>query len=129
MEATGLLPTALHGKLSSKWWPGWSDQIHRRKRVVSGRQSHLIYCLFGRLFSAALWPTSHDGSGGFACEWWAFESAVWGCWNETVVGFCSVSSILRGDEIIGIDLGTTNSCVAVMEGKVGWMDLLFVTEV
>lgn len=30
----------------------------------------------------------------------------------------SFSSILRGDEIIGIDLGTTNSCVAVMEGKV-----------
>jgi hypothetical protein len=32
---------------------------------------------------------------------------------------CSVSSALRADEVIGIDLGTTNSCVAVMEGKVG----------
>ena len=32
---------------------------------------------------------------------------------------CSVSSLLRADEVIGIDLGTTNSCVAVMEGKVG----------
>ena len=31
---------------------------------------------------------------------------------------CSVSSALRADEVIGIDLGTTNSCVAVMEGKV-----------
>ncbi len=30
----------------------------------------------------------------------------------------SVSSALRADEVIGIDLGTTNSCVAVMEGKV-----------
>lgn len=29
----------------------------------------------------------------------------------------SVSSALRADEVIGIDLGTTNSCVAVMEGK------------
>lgn len=29
------------------------------------------------------------------------------------------SSKSAGDEIIGIDLGTTNSCVAVMEGKVG----------
>jgi hypothetical protein len=28
-----------------------------------------------------------------------------------------VSSALRADEVIGIDLGTTNSCVAVMEGK------------
>jgi len=24
-----------------------------------------------------------------------------------------------GNEVIGIDLGTTNSCVAVMDGKVG----------
>jgi hypothetical protein len=29
-----------------------------------------------------------------------------------------VSSTLRADEVIGIDLGTTNSCVALMEGKV-----------
>lgn len=29
----------------------------------------------------------------------------------------SFSSALRADEVIGIDLGTTNSCVAVMEGK------------
>jgi len=29
----------------------------------------------------------------------------------------STSSALRADEVIGIDLGTTNSCVAVMEGK------------
>eukprot|EP00775_Hariotina_reticulata_P006227 gene6227-6464_t len=34
-----------------------------------------------------------------------------------IVCFCSVSSALRADEVIGIDLGTTNSCVAVMEGK------------
>ena len=33
---------------------------------------------------------------------------------------CSASSVpLAGDDIIGIDLGTTNSCVSVMEGKVG----------
>lgn len=32
---------------------------------------------------------------------------------------CSASpSRAAGNEIIGIDLGTTNSCVAVMEGKV-----------
>lgn len=30
----------------------------------------------------------------------------------------SVSAAARADEVIGIDLGTTNSCVAVMEGKV-----------
>lgn len=29
----------------------------------------------------------------------------------------STSSALQADEVIGIDLGTTNSCVAVMEGK------------
>lgn len=29
----------------------------------------------------------------------------------------SVSAALRADEVIGIDLGTTNSCVAVMDGK------------
>ncbi|KAG1680113.1 hypothetical protein FOA52_000226 [Chlamydomonas sp. UWO 241] len=29
----------------------------------------------------------------------------------------SVSAAVRADEVIGIDLGTTNSCVAVMEGK------------
>jgi len=29
-----------------------------------------------------------------------------------------------GDEIIGIDLGTTNSCVAVMEGKVSRSGLM-----
>ena len=29
-----------------------------------------------------------------------------------------MSTALRADEVIGIDLGTTNSCVAVMEGKV-----------
>jgi hypothetical protein len=34
------------------------------------------------------------------------------------VCYCSVSSAVRADEVIGIDLGTTNSCVAVMEGKV-----------
>jgi Hsp70 protein len=31
---------------------------------------------------------------------------------------CSTGAILRAGEVIGIDLGTTNSCVAVMEGKV-----------
>jgi len=30
---------------------------------------------------------------------------------------CSTSSALQ-EAVIGIDLGTTNSCVAVMEGKV-----------
>ena len=31
---------------------------------------------------------------------------------------CSVSAGLRADAVIGIDLGTTNSCVATMDGKV-----------
>ena len=34
----------------------------------------------------------------------------------------SVSAATRADEVIGIDLGTTNSCVAVMEGKV-WLSI------
>ena len=29
-----------------------------------------------------------------------------------------------GSDVIGIDLGTTNSCVAVMEGKVGFLSRL-----
>ena len=36
--------------------------------------------------------------------------------------FCRTSYASRmaaGNEVIGIDLGTTNSCVAVMDGKVG----------
>ena len=33
--------------------------------------------------------------------------------------WCSASGMaMAGDDIVGIDLGTTNSCVSVMEGKV-----------
>ena len=32
--------------------------------------------------------------------------------------FSSCSARPAGNDVIGIDLGTTNSCVAVMEGKV-----------
>jgi molecular chaperone DnaK len=28
------------------------------------------------------------------------------------------SKVARGEQVIGIDLGTTNSCVAIMEGSV-----------
>jgi len=37
--------------------------------------------------------------------------------EPTLTRGISVSSAVRADEVIGIDLGTTNSCVAVMEGK------------
>lgn len=37
---------------------------------------------------------------------------------ELSYSFCICSSKGAGSDVIGIDLGTTNSCVAVMEGKV-----------
>lgn len=34
------------------------------------------------------------------------------------------SSKSAGNDVIGIDLGTTNSCVSVMEGKVSFMKFI-----
>uniref|UniRef100_A0A0N5AEQ2 Heat shock 70 kDa protein 9 n=1 Tax=Syphacia muris TaxID=451379 RepID=A0A0N5AEQ2_9BILA len=41
---------------------------------------------------------------------------MWGTVKSSFRSFCSTSDGIKG-AVIGIDLGTTNSCVAVMEGK------------
>lgn len=58
---------------------------------------------------------------GYTCGSWILTGQVARASASAIVplllrGF-SVGKGLRADEVIGIDLGTTNSCVAVMEGK------------
>eukprot|EP00882_Tetradesmus_deserticola_P000744 GHRQ01000812.1.p1 GENE.GHRQ01000812.1~~GHRQ01000812.1.p1 ORF type:complete len:666 (+),score=375.37 GHRQ01000812.1:203-2200(+) len=55
-----------------------------------------------------------SSSSGYAAH--QLAKAVLGLGAAGLRGI-SASSAVRADEVIGIDLGTTNSCVAVMEGK------------
>lgn len=52
-----------------------------------------------------------DGEGGRRCGW---QTTVR---QEAVATGARAFAAAAGGEVIGIDLGTTNSCVAVMEGK------------
>ncbi|KAJ9517333.1 hypothetical protein QJQ45_016698 [Haematococcus lacustris] len=47
----------------------------------------------------------------------SFKREANAVYDGLILRSISTSSALRADEVIGIDLGTTNSCVAVMEGK------------
>ncbi|KAG6543672.1 hypothetical protein Mapa_014855 [Marchantia paleacea] len=69
--------------------------------------------------SKGLISSFHEGvSQGAAAQsrygWLASERAS--CYKQNLVRSYSVKSGV-GSDVIGIDLGTTNSCVAVMEGK------------